>query len=213
MANVYQPRLIQIRPQYSIETDAPDKPENILWFQSASAGVPTGSQLQAIAGIFDPDWSAAWGELGGDVAQYTGSVVTDWSSNTGLTYSSVGTFTPVVGTKGQLLPPQVAGLVSYQIGIRYKGGHPRSYIPYIGQSVVAGVYNDTISPSAITNWNTGLSNLWVAMLGSGILGGQSPACYRFRTEPARAVVNLINTATLNHIVATQRRRVRKVSHK
>jgi hypothetical protein len=211
--NIYQPKLIQIRPQYSVETDAPDKPENILWFQAGTAGVPTAEQLSTVQGVFDAHWPSVWGAVAGDVADYTGSVISDWSSNTGAVLSSVGTLTPVTGTHGSLLPPQVSVLMSYQVALRYKGGHPRTYLPYIGQEVITGTYNDTVVESAATNLQTAWDSFQSYMQTVDVLGGYAPVVYYFKNTVGKAQVGSMTGMSVAPRIATQRRRNRRVAHK
>lgn len=214
MPNVYQPGLLQIRPQYQFDPDAANTPENVLWFQSAQTTTPTLAQMQTIQHIFDTNWGAVWAPYGVSTHSYQGSVITDWSSNVGLSFSTVGSFTPVTGTAGGVAAaPQVAALISYHIAKRYKGGHPRTYLPLISQGVIGGTANDTIVSSVTQGAVTNINTLIGAMKSSNTLGGQTMVVYLGKTNPAKAQVWQFSTFTAQSLIATQRRRVRHVGRK
>lgn len=213
MPNVYQPGLIQLRPQYTTEVDSGDTPENVLWFQSATHTTPTIAQLTTIAATFDTDWSRLFTHYAGTQAHYLGCIVTDWSSSTGLQWSSVGIFTPEPGDQNNVSPPQVAVLVSYQVQLRWRGGHFRTYLPYVGTAVLTGSLNDQISTTCQTNCQTDINTMITDMKASGVLGGQTMVMYKDKTKPTTAALYQISTFTVNLVLATQRRRIRKVSRK
>lgn len=214
MASNYVARLLQVRPQYTKDTDSGDQPENVLWLQSGSTGTPTLAQLQSIQSFFDGNWPGVWGPMAYTGAQYIGSVITDWSSNTGLQSSSVGAFTPVAGAGGAVAnPPQVCALISYQIALRYRGGHPRTYLPWVANNVIGGTNHDTISSGALTAMTTAMNHYITAMTGSSILGGQTPVIFLGKNAPATPRIFPFATFTMQPIVATQRRRVRHVGRK
>lgn len=213
MPNVYKPGLLQIRPQYLKDPDSGDTPENVLWFLSGSTTTPTIANLQAIQTTFDGSWgayAALWLATG---LSYDGSVITDWSSATGLQSSSVGALTPVVGTHGAPTPPQVAILQSYQVTLRWRGGHFRSYYPYVGSSVITGTFNDTVAAATLASMAIGYDNMVSAMKTTGVLGGQTQMMYKNKNDVATATLYPIATFDISNIVATQRRRVRHVGRR
>ena len=213
MANVYKPGLLQVKPQYTPNPDAPDHPENILWFVSATTTTPTLANLVSISDVFDTNWANVWIQVGADPTYYLGSVITDWSSNTGLQYSSVGVFTPQNGLGGTVpSPPQVAALISYHVPVRYRGGHPRSYLPYVASEVLTNVQKDTINTSTTAAMASNLNTLITDMKASGVLGGQTMVAYLKKNNPTEANIQEFPTFTVQGLVATQRRRVRKAPH-
>ena len=213
MPNVYKPGLLQIRTQHTQNPDTGDIPENVLWFVSALLTTPTLVQLQAIQGYFDTNWAPIWQTVGPTNRDYMGSVITDWSSNTGLQSTSVGSFTPAAGThSSESLPLQVAILLQWEIGVRYKGGHPHTYLPYCSAST-----QDTSDPSMVlasirTAVNGGVGAFFTAMLAGGTLGGQTAVVYRHRNDPVNAVFHGIQAFNIASRFATQRRRIRRVAH-
>lgn len=213
MPNAYLPGLLQIRPQYTASPTDLDIPENILWFRSANVTTPTLANIQAIQAIFDGDWALIFAEYGAEGRYYSGSVVTDWSNDTGLAWSSVGTFTPQEGTAAGVLPSQVAALVSWTIAQRWRGGHPRTYLPWVGNGAIQSADPNLLNTSIVSGMVTNITNLQNDMAGSGVLGGQSQVVFRFRDDPAKAALWEIAEFTVQSELATQRRRIRKVSRR
>lgn len=213
MPNVYKPGLLQIRPQYTRDPDSGDTPENVTWWLSATTTTPTLADLTSIAGVFDPAWGALYASYGTSQADYTGSIITDWSSAAGLEQSTVGFFTPVPGTKSSATPPQVAILQSFQIQLRWRGGHFRTYYPYVGISSITGTLADKIDPAVITAMEAAYTTVVTDMEGSGILGGQSPRLYKDKNTLATATLYPPTSQTIQSIVATQRRRARHVGRR
>jgi hypothetical protein len=210
--NVYQPKLIQIRPQYSQSPADQDRVENILWLQSVDSGTPTLTNLQDIQDVFDGAWPTLWHAYGSEDRSYLGSIITDWSSDTGLQNDSVGTFSPTAGTNGVPQPSQVCALISLSNGQRYRGGHFRLYLPYVGINAMNSDYKDELTASIVTSMTTAFNGVNEALQASTVLGGQNIVLYRFRNDESKAAVYPIADYTVNSIVATQRRRLRKVPH-
>jgi hypothetical protein len=212
MPNVYQPSLIQIRPQYDQSDADLDNIENVTWWLGTFAVPLSEAQLIAIAGVFDNSWKNVWLAFGATSRHYKGSIVTDWSSNTGLQYSSVGTFAPVVGTEGAALPVQACALISLAIGERYRGGHGRVYLPALGNSTLESDYQ--LEPSVSSALLTAYANMQTAMAGISSADGGAfvQSVYRYRNDPATASVHGVVAFTVQQKIATQRRRLRKAAH-
>jgi len=214
MPNVYQPGLIQIRPQYEFDAEADNTPENVLWLQSSTTSAPSLAQLQSIQNVFDPGWAQVWKPWGHTTHFYQGSVITDWSSNTGLSFSSVGGFTAVAGSgTGSPAAPQVAALISYHVPIRYKGGHPRTYLPRGAMGEVTGTNNDELVSSCGAAILSAINALIGNLKSSGVLGGQTWSVYLHKNDPTKAHVMPFASFTVQTLLATQRRRLRHVGRK
>lgn len=100
---------------------------NILHFNYSPFGSAPLAYVEALADALDTALAALGGLWGTDTT-YTGVTVTDLSSDTGFV-SEGGT--PTTGTRDGLnLPANVALLASYTIARRYRGGHPRQYLPW-----------------------------------------------------------------------------------
>lgn len=213
MPNVYQSGLLQIRPRYTQEVDG-DHTENVTWWVgSVTTSNYTLGQLVAIQNTFDPLMSALWAPCANSGAQYIGSVITDWTSATGLSNDNTTTFTPVTGSGGgTVAPAQVCILISQHIAQRFRGGHGRIYLPWIGSS---GSFNSSTVPSAlVTSTNTKLQALYTGMGAiSGANGGPClPVVYRYRNSSTLASVHAVTSGNTSNVWATQRRRLRKVPH-
>lgn len=209
---VLQPRLLQVRTQYTPNPDTGDHPENILWFQSASAGTPTIANLTAMAAVFDPAWGAMGPDFLASGRKYTGSVWTDYSTSTGLSYSSVGTYAGSSTMSGLALPANVAILISLHIQQRYRGGHPRIYLPWVSVSAQSTTDTNQVAAATISALGTAFANINVATTGSGVLGGQTQMVYRHKTNPTSAALFQISAFTVQQTLASQRRRLRKAPH-
>lgn len=214
MPNVYKPGLLQIKPMYEVDVDSGDHPLNVTWWQSTTLSTPGLADLTTLAAVFDFYWSAMWSTLGSSAKHYEGCLITDWSSNTGLEYSSVGVWTPTAGShSGGLAPPNVAVLLSYNSGERFRGGHFRTYFPYIGNVIITGANSDTVDPAFINGATTAFVSLGTGMNGSGVLGGQSQRLYRHRGSPTLAQLYQIKSFGFQSRLASQRRRLRKAAHR
>lgn len=212
-ANVYKPGLVQVRPIYTASDVSGHTPQNILWFQSATATTPTIANLQSMANTFDPLWGNVFVAYAAQNNSYRGSIVTDWSSNAGLQYSSVGVYAGKPGTLSTTAQSaQVAILISYQIGVRYKGGHPRTYLPCVSVSATQGSSGDEVTTSVQTNLVTAMNAMISGMKGNATLGGQTQMIYRHRNNAALATLYQFATFSVSAQTATQRRRVRRVAH-
>lgn len=214
MPNVYQPGLVQLRAQYSQDPDADNTPENVLWFQSGTHTTPTVANLEAMQAIFDTELPNVWKLGAGADSSYMGSVITDWSSSSGVSIDSVGALTPVPGTGGAAsTAPQVAILTSWKIALRWRGGHFRTYFPHIASGVITGTYKDSIATALVNNMNTAWSVLISGMQSSGILGGQTFVLYKNKDDATTAALYQTTNYGVQSLLATQRRRIRHVSRK
>jgi len=209
---VLQPRLLQVRTQYSPNPDTGDHPENVLWFQSASSGTPTVANLTGMAAAFDPAWGTLCNSFLATGQSYLGSIWTDYSTAFGASYTSVGVFTPHAGADGESLPPNVAALISLHILERYRGGHARIYLPYCGVNMQSTTDPSMIKSANLTGLTTNFAAINVATTTSGVLGGQTQMVYRQKTIPASAHLMVINSFTAQPVFASQRRRLRKAPH-
>jgi len=214
MANQYLPGLLQIRPQYTADPDAPNQPENVLWFLSNTHTTPTISNLTAIASAFDNNWGPVFNQYGAANTYYVGSITTDWSSDTGASYTSVGTFTPEEGGGStSSTAPSVAILISLHIPVRYRGGHGRIYLPHVASGELQAPLYDQISSTLGGRIVTYFNDMVTGMQSSGVLGGQVMGVYRFRNTAGRNTFVPFSSFTVQALLASQRRRLRKAPHR
>lgn len=121
---------------------------NVMHASKNSQVAWTGAELSALATAARTSYVTNFIPLqDGDFA--LGSVdVVDLTSDTGDAASATGT-TP--GTKaGLVLPASIAMCVSWRIGRRYRGGHPRTYFPAL-------VTADQATPNT---WNASTVTAW-----------------------------------------------------
>jgi hypothetical protein len=176
------------------------------------------SDLTAIQNVFDRNMEAVWGLYGDTSSTYRGADVLDINSSTSLSLFH-GALTPVAGTMGFPMGAQVAILISSSVGARYRGGHPRTYLPYVGQSVMFS--GDTLLTAHLTAiqgaWTTTIANM---AAGSITVSGVTYTC---QTQQFGAILGkprtghvtvprfaTVGSSLVNDRVATQRRRLRKV---
>jgi hypothetical protein len=149
---------------------------------------------------------------------YLSCVATDLTNATPNTAS--GTPAPFSGAiSGHSSNAGASYLINFKIGNRYRGGHPRIYIP--GVPPVATADGETIQ----SPYNTGVLNAWTAAmnamhsaLGSGTGNHVVPRyTYQYTADPvhhkytkqrtALSAVYVVQSYSLNPRIATQRRRL------
>jgi hypothetical protein len=210
MPNVYKPFLLQIRPQYTDE--GVDVAENILWFLGSVDSAYSRAQLTAIQLAFDTAWPDVWLTVGSTTGQYRSCFVSDWTSNTGIVLPPV-VGSETTGTEGQAIGVNTAALVSWGTAVRYRGGHSRSYLPAVGtDAITLGTQMTTAANTALV---AALSAFNLAMLdvGDGDGGPLLQVVYRFKSDAIKAETMPITFATAQLQLASQRRRLRKVSRR
>lgn len=215
----YLPGLILWKPQYQTgDPSEPDTPENVMWLQYLSdVDGASVAQLKTLATELDGLWAALWKVNGAADYKYEGSYIQDYSSDMGNEATTVGTFAPVSGEIAGFCPDNVSGLVSWEgAWPRYKGGHPRTYLPYQGTETL--LYATEWTDSAVTAMNAAIVTFidgvgsydWT--VSSGSYYGQLSA-YLKRRVVGEATTYPITAGHFSPIPATQRRRLRKVHHK
>lgn len=207
----YYTRLLQIRPQYTDSSSSVH--ENVTWWQfSGSVGLPVSlTELEAVQAQFDTDWYTLWALVGATGTHYIGSVVTDWQSDTGLEAGN-SSFDPLSAGGGVEAGAQVSALLSYQEGLRYKGGHARTYLPCVGINNISNGKNLTsaIPNNLETAWNSVVANQ--ASLTGGPTAPIKPVVFHQKPKSGIPFVQPIVDVVASLELATQRRRLRKAAH-
>jgi len=175
-----------------------------------SGTTPTAAILNALATDIVAGWTTGMKPLLA-AATILGSVVlTDLSSSTGAqgidTVNQAGT-----GTGGSATG-NACVLVTYPSSIRYRGGHPRTYLP----PPLTGILADDahITTAGATAWATGwgdvLTTLYGSTSGGTTLAGQCAVSYRTggapRTDPLVMPI-ASGSASVKTQLASQRRRI------
>jgi hypothetical protein len=208
--NQYKPFLLQIRPQYL--GAAADTPENVLWFTGGEAGGYTTGQLQAIQAVFDQYWADLWKLPATSVYTYKSSIVTDWTSDTGPQIP-VNSAVSTIGTQSGVCGANVAVLISLQLALRYRGGHPRIYLPGIGSEALqdSRTLDSTLVGEMVTAYNTFQDEM--AAISSAEGGPCYLVAYRYRNTEGKAEIVPLADAVIQSELASQRRRLRRVTRK
>lgn len=194
---------------------------NVLHFQYGGTA-PSNATCAAIAGAIGTAWGANVASLCPAPTQLNSVKVTD------LTSSSAGSgqsLTAHIGTRGDdSIPANAAVLISYPSSIRYKGGHPRSYLYVLGNADLSGAQHWSTAGTAEvqTHWQSFLT----AVLSTGSAGttisGFCSVRYRGKFLPNSGaphfylntpIVNPIgiSTATAQQKMASQRGRIERRS--
>jgi hypothetical protein len=134
------------------------------------------------------------------------------SSNTGGQVLNSG-YTPSAGTNASAeMGDQVAILLSLKTPIRYRGGHGRIYLPAVGLNNINGD-GRTLIPSVATSILAAYTTFQGAMAGiAGVNGGPfQQIVWHKHLSSAPNTTELVSAVVVSPMIATQRRRLRKVS--
>lgn len=184
------PKVLQLAVQ-TTKTSVPDLFINRVHY-AYTGTAPTSAELSAFASTVLTAWGSAFAPSCPDNTHFVGLVAIDLSSPTAATAEVTDS---IVGTEaGLLLPADVCFVLSATVGRRYRGGHPRSYLPF-------GVQQDLQTPrtwtsafiTAVTTANAGLVTAieGAGWAGAGTLSPVNVSYY----EGFTAVVNPITLRT------------------
>lgn len=210
MAAIYHPGVVAVVPHYNI--GRPTNAVNVTYWSTAASGL-TVAQLTVVQTAFDTAWSGYWHTYACSLNSYVGSIVTDMSSNTGAQAGNA-TYVPVIGAGAATsIPDNCAILMSLKTSTRYRGGKGRLYIP--GQDSLSVMADGrTVVAGRVTQFQNLWTNVVSAMSGvAGSSGGPyNPIVWhkKLRTNPN--TTEAINSVVVSNILASQRRRLRKVPH-
>lgn len=180
---------------------------NIFHVRCAPGPIPQG-QLDEIVTIFHNWWSTSIAPHVSNAVSVDQVQAVDIGSSTGAV--STNSVVIVGGVAGNAYPPNTSFLINWKINRRYRGGHPRTYLPGPTQndSNTAGV----VLPGSITAMNTAAN----ALINNLLLGTTLPGGYALSTVHYHLghvlltvpIVDAIQAGTCNGKLATQRRRLR-----
>lgn len=184
-------------------------PWNNIFYLQYPANPPTIGDLQSIATQVANAWNANIAPIINTSNALNRVECIDIATNTGADGAAVVTH---VGTRsGALIPVQVACVFSFHVNVRYRGGHPRMYVP---AGVAADVSAGRLwSGAAQTAFATAASG-FVTAINAIQLGGSTffmimvsyHTAHALRPVPARFPI--VGTAVDDRI-DTQRRRLGK----
>jgi hypothetical protein len=211
------PNVLRADLHWSISSDV--NARTSLFFEY-SGTAPDGSACLSLATTIATAMGG-WGEYWDVDTTLLGCTVTDLSSVTG----GVATHdVSVAGTRPNPMSGATAVLVNYQISRRYRGGKPRSYLPW-GDSGDIG-NRQTWNATRVGLWGTALAEFFDTVIGStaggttitqhvnvsyysGFTVVTSPTTGRARNVPtlrSSPLVNTVSSFAVSAKIANQRRR-------
>jgi hypothetical protein len=208
MAAIYHPQVVTIVPHYDVGSGR-DAVNVTHWKAVGTLGGAGG--LAAIQAAFNTAWDNQWHTFATSSTKYLGCWVIDSSSATGGQVTNTG-FTPHAGQQlGGALGDQVAALLSLSGLTRYRGGHSRLYIPGVdltkvaadgrtltgGISIIEQMYDDTVAAMDAVSSSNG--------------GPLTPIIWHKKWAANPNSIEDVAHRICQPILATQRRRIRKVS--
>lgn len=181
----------------------------------------TQSQINALGQAFNQRTTTHLIPLWSSQVKHVATSVADLTDQTQRIYES-----PLANTPGTVptVPPTLASciLVSYRIPARYRGGHPRSYLPPSGIGNTSD--GDNWTAGVVTTWQTAI-NAFIAgldsdMAAAGVLTGHLCApryTYQYDADEVKhkfvkkrlsfIAPNPVTAAVVSAKIATQRRRL------
>lgn len=184
-----------------------------IYYVNYSGSAPSAANITGYLNTIDTYISAAYGNemsVDNEVTEYEG---TDLASSTGATAAKVVSHFGV--RTGDFQPANVAMVCSFEINRRYRGGHPRKYLPW-GTS-------GTMATGSTIDWDSGFvfdceAKMTAMIAGiTGITEGSTTwnqvvnVSYRnagaVRVTP---VVDVVTSTVIRTRICSQRRRLGKV---
>jgi hypothetical protein len=170
---------------------------------------PTAGSLQSLAASIGTAWNTAIAPICNTSLALTQVVCIDLSSDTGnegaATVNHLGT------RAGALFPASVACVFSWHIPRRYRGGHPRTYVPAgVETDLSAGHLWNTTAQAAFAAAASGfLSNMNAISIGGTPFFMVNVAYRRGGIILATPIVDPITSSSVDDRIDTQRRRLGK----
>ena len=199
------PGAIKTALGFSVGTDA-SVSSHFFW-QTSSSGITT-AQLTTLAGDIAGAYSTDLAQLATGYVHLHQVEATDLS--TAATAPGLWAGDHAGTNSNDPLAASTAALFNLKIARRYRGGHPRLYMPFGWQGALTGP--QTWTNAFIASANTQMAAFVAAIIGSG--GGAptitSLANVSYRTGKsyrATALVEPVSSFPLNPIPGTQRRRM------
>jgi hypothetical protein len=184
---------------------------NVYHWQKVTPVSPfTQAEIDSVASSFRGGYVANFIPLQVPAFVLGACVAVDLSSDTGV--MGVVTTTTAGAAAGTSNPANVALVVSWEINRRYRGGHPRSYMPGTATANVSGT-NSWVA-GTLTAWSTAgdafLASMNAMTPGAGTTG-RMVAVHRYR-DKVELTSPLVSGITGSHVdtrIDSQRRRLGK----
>lgn len=116
------------------------KIQNILHFYHGSTSPWSSGDVQTLANTLFTNWANTWKNQHASNVTYDGVAVVDLTNSTPFSAQSTGSSVTAIGTGN--VSPSLCLMVQFLIAKRYRGGHPRCYLPgFESGALVAGEDN------------------------------------------------------------------------
>jgi hypothetical protein len=194
--------------------------ENVLHWRW-SGTTPTSNDLDTIAGQASTFWQSQMAPECPSPTTLRNIECIDLSNNTGAGGEWNGVLS---GTRGDdSIPANAAALISYPIDLRYRGGHPRTYLYVGGNADLQGAseWSTAFHTEFGQHWNTFLTLTGQATAGGCSLAGLVAVLYHghggpyitgtLRTSPIVVPLDFANSIPQLEIASQRRRTAKKGS--
>jgi len=216
------PNVLRVVLEGFVDTSSADTLwANVLHFQYGGTA-PSNAACVVIATNIANTWNTNVASLCPSPTTLQSVTVTDLSSTTAGEGEALVLH---AGTRGDdSIPANAAVLISYPSAIRYKGGHPRSYLYVLGNADLSGATNWSTAGTAEvqTKWQAFLTGCLSAGTAGTTISGFCSVRYRGKFLPnagpphyylTTPIVNPIaaSQAHANQQIASQRGRIERRS--
>jgi hypothetical protein len=214
--------VLKVFTKGGIDTTTTEIWGNVLHFLY-SGTAPTNAVLSTMAAAVSGFWGTHMAPECPSPTALTSVQITDLTSDT----AAEGTWTGVIpGTRGDdSIAANGSVLISYPTALRYKGGHPRTYLYVLGNADFLGAmeWSTAATAEVQTHWQAFLTAI-VGYTASGMTVSEmvtvrmhgkylpnSGAPHYYLTTPLISPV-VIAQATAHQQIASQRRRIGRARH-
>lgn len=184
-----------------------------IYYVAYTGSAPSSANIEAYFAAVTPSIATAYqAEMSAD-NEWTSIEGIDLASDTGATYSEDAS---VFGVRaGDFLPASVAMVASLEISRRYRGGHPRKYLPWGTAGTMASGSTIDWDSSFLADCQLKFDAMMAAMIGvteggttwSDLVNVSYVTAKARRDDP---VVDVITSAILRPRMCTQRRRLGRI---
>jgi hypothetical protein len=214
------PNVLKVFLEGAVDNSSPEKWGNVLHF-TYSGTAPSNATCATIATNFAAVWTPHMAPECPSPTKLKSVTVTDLSSPTAGAGQWLGS---LPGTRGDdSIAANACVLISYPSALRYKGGHPRTYLYCLGNADFTGATEWTAAATneVQTHWQDYLTSGLTTGTAGTVVAGFCSVRYKGKFLPNSGpphyylntpLVNPINisTATAQAEIASQRRRIGRV---
>lgn len=197
------PQIVRIR----VIGDLNGSPFNNVFHLQYVGAAPSVADLNSLCSSICTSWGTQFGPLCPNTVALSGAEAQDLTNASAA--SGTATSSEVGSRTGTAFPNNLAACISWHINNRYRGGHPRTYLPagVVGDIVTGNRWTDafvTAAISAATAFRVALNGLAVGGLTWRMV------CLSYRRNKVLLTVPVpytIQSETVDHRPDSQRRRL------